>query len=106
MRRDLLSLMSCLLLAGGFLFAAAPSTAGEAPQAEDLAATASQFSVRTAADLINYGADLDAAVEIAPNVYQARGTGNAGVPQDLAAGEAGALRRAALACHGLPPCSD
>ena len=76
MRQELLSLMSRLLIVGGLLFGAAPSMAGEAPQAEDLAATASQFSVRTAADLINYGADLDAAVEIAPNVYQARGTGN------------------------------
>ena len=76
MRRDLLSLLSRLLIAGGFLLAAAPSTASAGPQAPDLADTASQFSVRTAADLINYGADLDAAVEIAPNVYQARGTGN------------------------------
>ena len=76
MRRDPLSLTSCLLIAGGLLLAAAPASAGEAPQAPDLAETASQFSVRTAADLINYGADLDAAVEIAPNVYQARGTGN------------------------------
>ena len=66
----------CLPLAAGFLFTTALPVAGEAPQAPDLADTASQFSVRTAADLINYGADLDAAVEIAPNVYQARGTGN------------------------------
>ena len=48
----------------------------EAPQAQAPVASESPFSVRTAADLINYGADLDAAVEIAPNVYQARGTGN------------------------------
>ena len=66
----------CLLLAAGILSAGVLSGAAEAPQAQDLAETASQFSVRTAADLINYGADLDAAVEIAPNVYQARGTGN------------------------------
>ncbi len=68
-------LMSCLLLAAGLLFANASSGIG-APQAQEAAASESQFSVRTAADLIDYGADLDAAVEIAPNVYQARGTGN------------------------------
>ena len=66
----------CLLPAACSLFAIAPAVAGAAPQAQELADTASQFSVRTAADLMTYGADLDAAVEIAPNVYQARGTGN------------------------------
>ena len=76
MHRNPRWLTSCLPLAAGFLFTTALPVAGEAPQAPDLADTASQFSVRTAADLINYGADLDAAVEIAPNVYQARGTGN------------------------------
>ncbi len=66
----------CLLAAAGILSAVVLVGAAEAPQEQDLAETASQFSVRTAADLINYGADLDTAVEIAPNVYQARGTGN------------------------------
>ena len=68
-------LTSCRLLTAGWLFAnASPGTA--APQAQEAPASGSPFSVRTAADLIDYGADLDAAVEIAPNVYQARGTGN------------------------------
>ena len=66
----------CLLAAAGILSAGMLMGAAEAPQEQDLADTAAQFSVRTAADLINYGADLDAAVEIAPNVYQARATGN------------------------------
>ena len=76
MRKHPLSLLPCLLAAGGWLLAAGPSTAGAAPQAEDLAETAAQFSVRTAADLITYGEDIDEAVQIAPNVYQARATGN------------------------------
>lgn len=76
MRRDQSSLTLYLLLAAGLLFANAYPEAGEAPQGQEPDASESPFSVRTAADLINYGADLDAAVEIAPNVYQARGTGN------------------------------
>lgn len=76
MHRYAPGLNMCLLLVAGILTAGVWPGAGAAPQAQTLADTASQFSVRTAADLINYGADLDAAVEIAPNVYQARATGN------------------------------
>ena len=76
MYRQSPSLTLCRVLGAGILSAGVLVGAAEAPQAQDLAETASQFSVRTAADLINYGADLDAAVEIAPNVYQARATGN------------------------------
>ena len=70
MRRTSRWLTLCLLPAAGLLFANAY------PRAQEPGASESPFSVRTAADLIDYGADLDAAVEIAPNVYQARGTGN------------------------------
>ena len=73
MRRNSPWLTSCQMLAAGLLFA---SPSAEAEEAQEAAAAESPFSVRTAADLIDYGADLDAAVEIAPNVYQARGTGN------------------------------
>ena len=75
MRRHSPWLTSCLLLAAGPL-TANPSPEASEPQAQEAAASESPFSVRTAADLIDYGADLNAAVEIAPNVYQARGTGN------------------------------
>lgn len=76
MRRNLRWLTLGLVLAAGTLFTKASPAAGEAPQGQEPAASETPFSVRTAADLINYGADLDAAVEIAPNVHQARGTGN------------------------------
>lgn len=67
MRRSPGWMILCLLLAG-----LAPAAEGQPPTEQ----AAAVFSERTAADLATFGADLDAAVEIAPGVYQARGTGN------------------------------
>lgn len=67
---------SCLLAAACAQPAQEPAAVEDPPAGEPPSAAPAPFAGRTAADLFSFGADLDAAVEIAPGVHQARGTGN------------------------------